>query len=48
MLYRIDSPYLYQAMDDYITDCEPKSDRDYERELEIADERYHRERENDE
>ena len=48
MLYKIDSPYLYQAMDDYITDCEPKMDRDFERELEIADERYHRDREDDE
>ena len=25
-------------MDDYITDCEPKMDRDFERELEKADE----------
>ena len=48
MLYKIDSPYLYQALDDYITDCEPIRDRDYEAEIEKADERYHRDREDDE
>ena len=48
MLYTLDSPYLYQAMDDWITDCEPINEIDYEKEFEIADERYHRDREDDE
>ena len=47
MLYKIDSPYLLDAIDRYITDCEPIRDKDFERELDVADERYHREREDD-
>lgn len=48
MLYRIDDPLLFVALDDYITDCEPKRDIDYEKLLDFADEKYHRESEDDE
>lgn len=47
MLYRIDDPRLFVALDDYITDCEPKRDIDYEKLLDFADEKYHREKEDE-